>query len=387
MKICAIICELNPLHNGHKYLFDRARAISGCDKLLLIMSGSFSQRGEMCILDKYTRAEHAILSGADAVIELPSPFAVSPAEIFSKGAIKILSSIPQVDTLAFGCENNDKDSLLKYSKILIDESDKFKIYLRSALDSGQSYISALNYAFASSCGDNEFLTKPNNILALEYTKSILLSKSKIDILPIKRIGNGYDQIEIAESYSSASGIRNNLNSPLIEKNVPSFVFDDLKKVKFDRVRLDLLTRYALLNASKETLADQFGCSEGLENKLKASVYNNLDEIIESCTSKRYSASRISRILTANLLNLSKSSTERFLNSELYIHPLAIKNESKAEILTALSKSSFPLVLRQRDLSNLSKTALECFDKTHKSFEIWNIINGEHGREFDYMTIV
>lgn len=387
MKICAIICELNPLHNGHKYLFDRARAISGCDKLLLIMSGSFSQRGEMCILDKYTRAEHAILSGADAVIELPSPFAVSPAEIFSKGAIKILSSIPQVDTLAFGCENNDKDSLLKYSKILIDESDKFKIYLRSALDSGQSYISALNYAFANSCGDNEFLTKPNNILALEYTKSILLSKSKIDILPIKRIGNGYNQVEIAESYSSASGIRNNLNSPLIEKNVPSFVFDDLKKVKFDRVRLDLLTRYALLNASKETLADQFGCSEGLENKLKASVYNNLDEIIESCTSKRYSASRINRILTANLLNLSKSSTERFLNSELYIHPLAIKNESKAEILTALSKSSFPLVLRQRDLSNLSKTALECFDKTHKSFEIWNIINGEHCREFDYMTIV
>lgn len=387
MKICAIICELNPLHNGHKYLFDRARAISGCEKLLLIMSGSFSQRGEMCILDKYTRAEHAILSGADAVIELPSPFAVSPAEIFSKGAIKILSSIPQVDTLAFGCENNDKDSLLKYSKILIDESDKFKIYLRSALDSGQSYISALNYAFANSCGDNEFLTKPNNILALEYTKSILLAKSKIDILPIKRIGNGYNQVEIAESYSSASGIRNNLNSPLIEKNVPSFVFDDLKKVKFDRVRIDLLTRYALLNASKVTLADQFGCSEGLENKLKASVYNNLDEIIESCTSKRYSASRISRILTANLLNLSKSSTERFLNSELYIHPLAIKNESKAEILTALSKSNFPLVLRQRDLSNLSKTALECFDKTHKSFEIWNIINGEHGREFDYMTIV
>lgn len=387
MKICAIICELNPLHNGHKYLFDRARAISGCEKLLLIMSGSFSQRGEMCILDKYTRAEHAILSGADAVIELPSPFAVSPAEIFSKGAIKILSSIPQVDTLAFGCENNDKDSLIKYSKILIDESDRFKIYLRSALDSGQSYISALNYAFANSCGDNKFLTKPNNILALEYTKSILLSKSKIEILPIKRIGNGYNQVEIAESYSSASGIRNNLNSPLIEKNVPSFVFDDLKKVKFDRVRLDLLTRYALLNASKETLADQFGCSEGLENKLKASVYNNLDEIIESCTSKRYSASRINRILTANLLNLSKSSTERFLNSELYIHPLAIKNESKAEILTALSKSNFPLVLRQRDLSNLSKTALECFDKTHKSFEIWNIINGEHGREFDYMTIV
>lgn len=387
MKICAIICELNPLHNGHKYLFDRARAISGCDKLLLIMSGSFSQRGEMCILDKYTRAEHAILSGADAVIELPSPFAVSPAEIFSKGAVKILSSIPEIYTLAFGCENNDKDKLLKYSKILINESDKFKNHLRSALDSGKSYISALNSAFTKACGDSEFLTKPNNILALEYTKSIFVSESKIDILPIKRIGSGYNQVEISESYSSASGIRNNLNSPLIKKNVPSYVFEDLKKVNYDPIRIDLLTRYALLNASKETLADQFGCSEGLENKLKSSIYYNLDGIIESCTSKRYSASRIARILTANVLNLSKASTERYLNSELYIHPLAIKKESKTEILTALSKSNYPLVLRQRDLSSLCITALECFNKTRESFKIWNILNSGCCRDFDYMSVV
>ena len=100
MKILAIICEFNPFHNGHRYLLEKAKKLSGADAVLCIMSGNFTQRGEICVLDKYTRAKHAILGGADCVIQLPAPFAVAPAEIFAKGAIKILSSIPEVAFLA-----------------------------------------------------------------------------------------------------------------------------------------------------------------------------------------------------------------------------------------------------------------------------------------------
>ena len=137
MDICAIICELNPLHNGHAYLIESARRLTGCDAVLLIMSGSFTQRGEMCILDKYVRARHAILSGADAVIELPAPFAVAPAEIFARGAVKILSSIPDVKSLCFGCEEvADFGAVAKY---LSDEDGAFRERLSSLLENGEGY--------------------------------------------------------------------------------------------------------------------------------------------------------------------------------------------------------------------------------------------------------
>ena len=109
MKILAIICEFNPFHSGHEYLIEQAKRMSGCDAVLCIMSGNFTQRGEMCINGKYIRAKHAILGGADCVIQLPAPFAVAPAEIFASGAVKILSAIPDIKYLAFGCENADLD--------------------------------------------------------------------------------------------------------------------------------------------------------------------------------------------------------------------------------------------------------------------------------------
>ena len=104
MKICAIICEYNPFHNGHLYQLKQAKALSNADFLLCIMSGNFVQRGEAAIMEKHMRAKHAVMAGADAVIELPTPFATSNAELFAKGAIHILSSIPNVSTLCFGAE-------------------------------------------------------------------------------------------------------------------------------------------------------------------------------------------------------------------------------------------------------------------------------------------
>ena len=121
MKICAIICEFNPFHNGHQYLLSEAKKRTKADALLCIMSGNFVQRGEIAILDKYTRAKHAVACGADIVIELPSVFATSNAEIFASGAISILSKIPSVTHLAFGAEYADKTAFLETAHGLINE--------------------------------------------------------------------------------------------------------------------------------------------------------------------------------------------------------------------------------------------------------------------------
>ena len=149
MKICAIICEFNPFHNGHKYILDKARELSGCDALICIMSGSFTQRGNICVIDKFLRAKHAVVCGADCILELPTAFSVAPAEIFAKGAVKILSSVPEIDTLAFGCESGSEADFLSAAKILSDESGNFKEALKKSLDTGESYAKKLRLCVRS----------------------------------------------------------------------------------------------------------------------------------------------------------------------------------------------------------------------------------------------
>ena len=146
MKFCAVICEYNPFHNGHRYQLNEIRARSGCDKILCLMSGNFTQRGEATILGKYQRARHAVECGADLVLELPAAFSVSSAELFAKGAVHILGSIPSVTMLAFGCESGDKESFLAAAQATLNESKEFKAALKENMKGGTSYIRARNAA-------------------------------------------------------------------------------------------------------------------------------------------------------------------------------------------------------------------------------------------------
>ena len=383
MKILAIICEFNPFHNGHKYLLETAKKLSGADAALCIMSGNFTQRGEMCILDKYTRAKHAILGGADCVIQLPAPFAVAPAEIFAKGAIKIISSIPEVTTLAFGCESGDAQSFIDAARLLTDETDNFKCKLSAMLADGESYIKSYAAAFEACGGNGQLVSNPNNILGLEYTKSILRANAKIEILPIKRIGAGYNDGELKENYSSASAIRQNLNCSEIKSNLPDFVYNDLKPVEFNN-EFESMLRHSLFKATAENLKRVYGCGEGLENKLKSLENAPIDEIIEGATSKRYSSSRIKRILCANSLELYQSDCERFLSGDLYIKPLAVKKQFADSVLAALAKSAFPVVTGI-DTKMLTSTAQECFEKDRKEFAQYKYLTNLIKK--DYMIFV
>ena len=380
MKICAIICEFNPFHNGHKYILEEAKRLSGCDRLLCIMSGSFTQRGDIAILDKNTRARHAVLGGADCVIELPVSFSVAPAEIFAKGAIKILSSIPQVCCLAFGCEDNNSQEYLKAAQILINESEEFKDFLNKNLDEGNGYIKSYANAFKNVGGNSELLEKPNNILGLEYTKAILSANCDIKILPIKRIGANFNDNELKSNLSSSSAIRNNLTSPLVNANVPNFVYKDLSGA-VDTKQFKWQTRYDLVRADPEMLKDIFGCTEGLENRLiSVAKDSDYDEILLKCTSKRYSQSRIKRIMCANLLDIYKADCRSFLNSELYIKPIAVKKDCADEILSSLSKSSFPVITRGRDIERLSPAGKKCFELDTKAYSIYCLLSGKSDKD-------
>ena len=383
MKILAIICEFNPFHNGHKYLLERARKLSGADFILCIMSGNFTQRGEMCVLDKYTRAKHAVSGGADCVIQLPASFAVAPAEIFASGAIKILSSIPGVTSLAFGCESGDAQSFLNAANLLTAETDKFKVKLNEMLLGGESYIKSYAAAFETGGGDSRLVSNPNNILGLEYTKAILKTNADIEILPIKRIGAGYNDRELKENYSSASAIRQNLNCSKIKDNLPDFVYTDLQNFKLSG-EFDSILRNSLFNATTDNLKRVYGCGEGLENKLKSLENLPVGDIIRKATSKRYSSSRIRRILCANALELYSDDCKKYLSGDLYIKPLAVKKQCADSILSALANSVFPVVTGI-DAQKLTTTARECFEKDRKEYGIYNFLT--HSDKKDYMVLV
>ena len=344
MKICAVICEYNPFHNGHMYQLQQAKRLSGADAILCIMSGNFVQRGEAAVADKFTRAKHAVLGGADIVLELPTIFATSNAELFAKGAISILSEIPAVTTLCFGAETDDKEAFLQAAELFNSEPEEISNKIKALTSEGVSYAKARAEAWKSEL-PLELLTTPNNILGLEYTRAILSKNANIDILPIKRVDGGYNDTELKEEFSSASAIRTAISTGNTIKNtLPDFVLTDLPNKLTDK--LDCLEKYAILTRNEAEIALICDCTEGLENAFKKAALLKGD-FVDSLTSARYTSSRIRRIALQNLLKIDETLLRQSLQSPLYLRVLAVKKTS-TDALSALSTASLPIIARAHD---------------------------------------
>ena len=357
MKICAIICEYNPFHNGHAYQLREAKRLSGADAVLCVMSGNFVQRGEAAVMDKFTRAKHAVLGGADAVIELPTPFATSNAELFAKGAVKLIHSIPSVSHLCFGAENADKNAFLAAAKLLNEEPPAVSKKIKELIASGVSYAKARAQAYEGHI-QADLLSSPNNILGLEYTKALRTLSSTIEILPIQRVGGGYKDEKLQETYSSASAIRAAISQgESLAHALPSFVEKDLPTSLENN--LEALEKYAVLARTPAEIARVCDCTEGLENALKKAA-NSADGLVETLTSARYTSSRIRRIALQNLLNIEEQLIRESLQSPLYLRVLAA-DKARSDVISALSESTFPLIARAHDENALSGIAKECFD--------------------------
>ncbi|MGN1061050.1 MAG: nucleotidyltransferase family protein [Candidatus Coproplasma sp.] len=358
MKICAIICEFNPFHNGHAKIIDRARELSHCDAVVCVMSGQFTQRGDMCRTDKYLRAKHAILAGADAVIELPAPFAVAPAEIFAKGAIKLISRFRGELSLCFGSESGTSADFIDAAKIMLDESEEFKERLAKELDGGQSYIKSYASAFAACGGDVSIISSPNNVLGVEYCKAVLCTDAPIEIFTAKR--------ECGKSFAPAHTIRRlSEDGDSYGDFMPEYSFGDFISSPDCTKRFEQACTDAIFMNDKEDIKRIYGCNEGLENRLKRLVKEcggDYKKTVEEATSKRYSSARIKRIMTANLLRLYADDTEKFLNAELSLKVLAIKDGVKNELLPLLSYSPE------------SESSVKCYEINSSAYSLWRYLS-------------
>jgi predicted nucleotidyltransferase len=214
MKTIGIVAEYNPFHNGHLYQLQASRGQTGADCAVVVMSGNYTQRGEPAIVDKWARAEMALHSGADLVIELPVAYAMGSAEYFAYGAVKLLDSLNAVNMICFGSEAGSIEKLSAAAAILADEPESYKSYLKDYLSKGLSFPAARQKAISSYCKNtygkddlSSLLKSPNNILGIEYLKALRRLKSNIVPMTIERVGNEYNQAELTGKMSSATSIR------------------------------------------------------------------------------------------------------------------------------------------------------------------------------------
>ena len=350
-----IIAEYNPFHNGHLYQLREATRLTG-QPVVVAMSASFMQRGEPACLSKWLRARLAVENGAALVLELPTAFSLRSAQFFASGGVQLLAATGSVTTLSCGVESPELDFGALAQRIT---SDAAQGRIRSLLSQGKSYAAACAAVLgeaqqeagvtamqASSNEGKAFagLTKPNDILALEYAKA--LQATDIKPLFIERRGDGYNDREISGTMSSATAIRQALNNSNDgwQQAVPASVRQALldNAPGYDAALLWQLLRYKLRLMSVDAIADACQCSEGLENLLKdAAACPSFAEALQLCTSKRYTTSRIRRLFMQLLLDVPRWRWED--NAPAYLRVLAFNDTGRQLLKQMKATASLPII--------------------------------------------
>lgn len=381
-KSIGIIAEYNPFHNGHLYQIQKAKELTGADTVIAVMSGNFTQRGDTSLINKFEKAKIALQNEVDMVIELPTIYSISSAENFALGGIKILNEIGNIDYLVFGIEEDNLQELKAIADVLVNENDEFKRTIKEELDKGNSYPKAREIALKkvlSSENVENIMKKPNNILAIEYLKALKTTNSKIKPFAIKRKNTMHNDENINENYSSGTYIRklfieNNFDE--IRKVVPKYTYERLLELKNQGTYVSSINDfsdiviYKIRTMTKEEISQIADVNEGLENsiKLASTTCKTIDEIIEKVSTKRYIKTRISRILTYILLDITKSEMEQAKKNNPYIRVLGI-NKKCEEILSTINNNKLITSLKKFEENN-GKNELLNIDK--KATEIYTI---------------
>ena len=330
MKI-GIVAEFNPLHSGHRYLIECARKIADENngEVICVMSEFFTQRGEVAIVDGYTRAKEAVRSGCDMVIALPYLGSVAYSDDFAKKSIEILSGAG-ITHLIFGTENGDVST---FEEIYTKQQNKSREEYKKLLKTG------LNHAKINSVLFGLENNNPNFSLAYSYYKAIREANLDIKLIPIKREGQGLNNSDISEEvHLSATAIRHNINDEKIENYLSKEMVADLRKGAIaSEDALFPYLKYKILSLGKAGIEQIYDVSEGLENRiyeatLKAKTYSNLVELIAT---KRYSNKKIQRVLLHILTNTTKEDyKENFATNDFRV--LAVKKH-KAAIIREINR--------------------------------------------------
>lgn len=352
-KVLGIIAEYNPFHNGHLHHLQNSLKLTNADYTIAIITGNFTQRGSTSLIDKWSKAEIALKNGIDLVIELPLLYSISSAENFAEGAIKILSSLNVVDYLSFGAETDDIATLNVIADTLYREPKEYKNILSHELSKGLSYPKARENALLMYLQDirrfTNVLSTPNNILGIEYLKALKKFKSPIMPVAIKRFDVGYNDTTYTENIASATAIRNivkNNSLDILKKVVPENSFSTiLENIKIGHVLPDLSTFekqiiYNLRSMSIEEIAKLPDVSEGLEYAIKnaANSCNSIVEFLSIIKSKRYTSTRLQRILLYSLLNITKKDMQISRKTIPYIRVLGF-NERGRYIISEVARQN------------------------------------------------
>lgn len=393
-----IVAEYNPLHKGHLYHIGQARAGSGADRVVAVMSGHFVQRGEPALLDKWQRAEMALAAGANLVLELPAVFAAHNAGVFASAAVRTLGASGIVSHISFGVESPDWH-MDKVLDILLEESQVFKLSLQNFLKKGYSFVEARSLALDEMVpGSAEHLRKSNNMLALSYLLRIREQNLDLQTVPVKRLGAGYHETESGE-FSSATGIRKKLRSgdtcgalallpassaEILERGL------DARRVCLNYDRFWELLRASLLRATAEEVSRHAEMGEGIENRLRREALDSgsFEEWAARCTSKRYPRGRIQRHAVHFLLGLGHWENRAFQRlGPAYIRVLGADKAGRKMLSVMRETSRLPVITRCGAAKGVYAEKMMRYDML--AAEIWEqlIPCGEFGKEHTRRVIM
>ncbi len=380
MKVTGIIAEYDPFHNGHSYHIKKAREMTGADAIVVVMSGHFTQRGMPAFFSRDARVRMAVDGGADLVIELPYIYACNSSHEFARGAAGILNGIGCVDALVFGAETDDMDTLGKAARAAAGTDDRSSAYIKEEMKNGVSYPEALTRSVEKIYGAQTatVLREPNNLLGIEYMKALreLGSGIKPFIVGRRSAAHG-ESLEMLherkqeQRIASGTAVRKAVyagGARAAEMLVPDTSFSIISGYErssgfsfteyHDKIKKNMfeLLKYKIITSDESELAEVYGVAEGLENRLKSCISGaeDIDGLIDSVKSKRYTRARISRTLMHLLINLRTTDFETL--RETYCARVLGFSPTGGKLLRLMSESSAIPVFS--NLSRLDKRSPE-----------------------------
>ena len=363
MRVLGIVVEYNPFHNGHLFHLQKAKELIKPDYTIAVMSGNFCQRGEPAIIDKFSRAEIALKMGVDVVFELPTVYAIQDAGGFARGAIGVLDGTGVVTDIVFGSESNDIEFLKKIAEILHGQPDLYNQFLHEELKKGYSFPNARKYALMRYVEELKIMDpekvrlieRSNDILGLEYVRAILDLGSSITPHTIKRVGADYKEEEFKGRLSSATSIRKLIRErkmDLVRESVPEESFEVIRR-ELEEGRgpvfledMEKLLLGIMRLKDRDDFSKLYGFSEGLDERFYrfSRISSSIGEFMEKVKSKRFTFTRIRRLMLYVLFEMRKDFVERSNEKgPQYLRILGF-TESGRNLLSKMKKASkLPIV--------------------------------------------
>ena len=386
MRILGITAEYNPFHNGHRYHLEKSMENTGAEYSVAVMSGSFTQRGEAAVLDKWSRSRIAVENGVDLVLELPFIFACSRAEVFASGAIDILTGIGATH-ISFGSESGDLHRLEAVVQKLSKYKDNINEIRQLEMKKGYSSVKAFQKGVERILSRDEasLMTEPNNILAIEYLKRISYWREKghaVTAHVVKRFGSGYREYNELAGFAGASVLREMIREGAVRETVLRELSGIYSAAELVRVqnprqveeRAFLLLKGELMKSGNEEMARIHCMGEGLENKFRKEIVkaSSMDHLVSAMVSKRYTESTVRRLIIYILIGLKEYNPQK----NIYARVLAAgeKGRRLIKLIKKQENPHIPIITNINKEKDLYRDVEETLKYDIISSDVYNVIN-------------